>query len=165
MIKMSTVVFLLAFTSGCSGQIDCDEYSIALSNKFESELFKDKETDRGGFYRLATQMQAELGNDSEAFAIINSDELSPTERDKALEKYGPLLLMIAISSGNAERVKFYLQNGVDSLKYHEHLGVIVLDLVEIQDRELLSIFKSFFDDNEIESVVFSEIELYYHRCL
>lgn len=159
------IVFLLAFISGCSGETDCDEYSIALSNEFESELFEDKENDRDGFYRLAKQMQADLGSDIEAFESLNSGNLSATEKDHIIEKYGPLLLMMAISTGNAERTNFYLQNGVDSLKYHKHLGVIVLDLVEIKDRELFSVFDSFFHDNQIESTVFGEIELYYKECL
>jgi hypothetical protein len=165
MIKNLAIFLCCVITFGCSAQIDCNNRAIVLSDKYESELFVDKDKERNGFFKLAESMQTDLGNTEEAFSLLNNGTLSAFEKDNIIDEHGPILLMMAISIGDTEKVKYYLNNGVDSLHYYKHVGVLALDLLEFRSEEMLSVFQSFFDKKQIRSDLFEEIELFYAECV
>lgn len=53
--------------------------------------------------------------------------------------------MMAISSADKNKINFYLNAGVDSLKYQRHIGVLLLDLLEIRDRDIFLEFKTYYE--------------------
>ncbi|GAA0856639.1 hypothetical protein [Aliiglaciecola litoralis] len=151
--------------SVCSSNSECDARAITIADKYEGPLFTDKAKDRQGFFHLGQKLQSELGSDLEAYSLLANKPLFAARRQKVLEEFGPILLMMAISKADGDKVAFYLQSGVESLSYQSHVGVPILDLLEIKDRKVFQVFKTFFEKNEISSEAFDEVEHFYDECI
>jgi hypothetical protein len=165
MIRCIILLYSCITFAACSSVSECDSRAIELATEYESQLFLDKAEDRQGFYNLAQKLQSILGTPEEAYLLLKDKKLEVQERDKVLKDFGPLLLMMAISRADRDKVNFYLNNGVDSLVYHKHLGVLILDLLEVKDKGLLYEFKDFYYKNDINSALFEKIAEFYGECV
>lgn len=165
MIRFLTVLISCLVFSACSSEPECNSRAILIADEFEGQLFEDKANDRHGFLNLTQKMQSELGSEENAFTLLQNKSLSETERKNIIGEFGPLLLMMAISNGDTDKVTFYLEKGVDSLTYQRHIGVLVLDLLEAKDHDLFREFKAFYDRNNLSSDAFDEVETFYRDCV
>jgi hypothetical protein len=165
MIRFLTVLFSCCVFSACSFESECESRAISLADKFENQLFVDKAKDRHGFLNLAQKMQNDLGSHEGAFLLLKDKKLHEAEKQRVIREFGPLLLMMAISSADKNKITFYLDIGVDSLNYQRHVGVLVLDLLEVKDRDIFHEFKTFYEKNNLSSDVFQEVVGFYGDCV
>jgi hypothetical protein len=156
------VVFICA---NCVSESECQSISTELSAMHEEQLYKDIEKDRRGFIKIIRQFESEIGSYDEAFPMLTSDTILDEEKSNILNKYGPLLLSSAVLMGDKEKVAFYLESGVDSLVYHKHIGIVILDLTDANDYKILKVFQDYFNKNNISSSLLGEIEIYYDKCI
>lgn len=164
-IRMFLTLLIIISSSGCSDKIDCDAYSVELSIKNEPQLFIDRRNDRGAFHKIIKRLQTELDGTDKAFSLLTNEKTSPSKVLSTLDEHGPILLSLATAYGDVPKVKFYLENGVDSLQYHKHVGVLNLDLIEFPDHATFEAFKSYFEKQQIHSEIFYEIENFYNLCV
>lgn len=139
--------------------------STELSAMHEAQLYKDIEEDRRGFIKIIRQFENEIGSYDKAFPMLISNSILEEEKRNILNKYGPLLLSSAVLMADKEKVAFYLESGVDSLIYHKHIGIVILDLTDTNDYKILKVFQDYFNRNNIRSSVLREIETYYDKCV
>lgn len=165
MTKILPVIVLLFSLTSCGASNDCDSLSIAISHKYEHQLFIDKDKDRDGFLNLTHKFKAEYQSGENAFKLLTNNSIDLNTKENILSEYGSLLMMMAIMEKDTSKIAFYLSNGINTINYHKHIGVLILDIIDVEDVKIFEIFKTYYEKNKISSEVINAVSGYYAQCI
>lgn len=161
----AVVLTFILFLSACSYPYDCENAAFEISILYEEEWMEEKEKNRTGYIDLFNEFSAQYENSDNAFQLLESQDLSKDDVDEFLNTYGAMLLQLAVIENDNEKVKFYLEKGVNPLEHQKYIGLVVLELLDSKNIDTYEVFSSYFNENKIESDVFSEVSEFYEECV